>query len=404
MIKAVLLDLDDTLLHIDTDAFVRNYLDALMVFVSGRYPTLAQDTIKRAMRNAARATIANLEPAQFNATVMNAAVAEVTQIPVDEMNVVMAEFFATEYVSLGHTAAPIDGAAALIEQLLALGLTVVVATNPIFPKVAIEGRLAWAGLDPQTLPISFVTTLDNMHFAKPHPHYYEEILARIGIEADDALMVGDSLENDMIPAAAAGLSTFWIAMNRALPDTVMPDGAGTLLDLSRCIREGWLQTLQARPRTPAQVAPRMLGNLGALFGLVAEMDPLLWNVHPDAQEWSPLELICHLRDSEQTVQRPRLLRILQEDNPFIAQPPPPFGPGERDLSDEDGNAALHEFAAERAKTLDFLAGLGSSDWERPARHSIFGPTSLLEMVHFTARHDRLHISQLCQTIGRCQTS
>jgi hypothetical protein len=126
-------------------------------------------------------------------------------------------------------------------------------------------------------------------------------------------------------------------------------------------------------------------------------------MRPDPNEWSPLEIVCHLRDSERLIQRPRLQRIFTEDNPFISQPPAPPAAGEQDLSVEDGVAALHTFWIERCETIQFIKELSGSDWQRPARHSIFGPTSLLEMAHFTARHDRLHINQLCETVGRCKS-
>ena len=144
----------------------------------------------------------------------------------------------------------------------------------------------------------------------------------------------------------------------------------------------------------------MLGNVGALFGLVATIKPEQWRMRPDPQEWSPLELMCHLRDSERSIQRPRLQRIAHEADPFIGQPPTP-GPNERDLSGEDGYTALRQFWDERCITLEFIITLKADDWQRPARHSIFGPTTLLEMAHFTARHDQLHITQLAETLSRC---
>jgi len=61
-----------------------------------------------------------------------------------------------------------------------------------------------------------------------------------------------------------------------------------------------------------------------------------------------------------------------------------------------------DFAAERRITVDFLSGLSPEQWLRPARHSIFGPTTLLEMADFTARHDRMHLKQICQTLRRCE--
>jgi hypothetical protein len=183
---------------------------------------------------------------------------------------------------------------------------------------------------------------------------------------------------------------------------MQPDGSGTLADFARLVDEGWLSIPRARPRTVGQVTPRMLGNVAALYGLVDTTKDEYWTMRPDPNEWSPLELVCHLRDSERTIQRPRLERIAAGDNPFISEPTPGPRPGERDLSREDGHAALRAFWDERCQTLEFLTTLKPEQWQAPARHSVFGPTTLLEMAHFTARHDHLHINQLCQTLGRCR--
>ncbi|HML24865.1 MAG TPA: DinB family protein, partial [Aggregatilinea sp.] len=81
-------------------------------------------------------------------------------------------------------------------------------------------------------------------------------------------------------------------------------------------------------------------------------------------------------------------------------PNPPPGPATRTCPPNGWPVAL-AFAAERQITLDFLAALPADAWDRPARHSIFGPTTLLEMANFTAQHDRLHLTQLCQTVQKC---
>jgi len=127
-----------------------------------------------------------------------------------------------------------------------------------------------------------------------------------------------------------------------------------------------------------------------------------WEQHPIPDEWSILQIVCHLLESEQVVQRPRLQRILNEDNPFLRSPQPPPGPHEALACDQSGLRAARRWAAERQKTIMWLRQLSANDWQRPARHSIFGLTTLLEMAHFTAQHDRLHLNQLCQTLGRCE--
>ena len=83
-----------------------------------------------------------------------------------------------------------------------------------------------------------------MHAAKPQPAYYREILAAVGVEPGRALMVGDDWKNDIIPAATAGLFTFWIAPDDATPqDTSLIAGQGSLDDLAQRVNGGWLEQL-----------------------------------------------------------------------------------------------------------------------------------------------------------------
>ncbi|MCC7450655.1 MAG: DinB family protein [Anaerolineae bacterium] len=404
MIKAVLLDLDDTLLHTHTDHFVRRYLEQLAQTITEQYPRLAnaETTPGQALRLAARATSTSTDPTRTNGETFLGTIADLLHIPMAELMALFEAFHRGFYQELGNDVEVIPAAAPLVDRLIDMGMAVVIATNPFFAPGAVMQRLAWGGLDRPRQPYALITHIENMHFVKPSPHYYEEILARVGAEADEAIMIGDSMDNDIIPAMQAGLHTYWI--DQGVPPIETPDGSGTLEDFARLVADGWLTTLKPRPRTADQVVPRLLGDTAALFGLISEMNPVYWHKRPDPTEWSPLETVCHLRDSESSVQRPRLERIVRENNPFISETPAPPGPGAHDLAGEDGSAALRAFWQERCLTLDLIQGLSAEDWARPARHSIFGPTTLLEMAHFTTRHDHLHISQLCETIGRCRVS
>ncbi len=164
--------------------------------------------------------------------------------------------------------------------------------------------------------------------------------------------------------------------------------------------ENWLETLRPRPLLSTQIVPRLNGNLAALLGYASIIPLDDWAKRPIPDEWTPAEVVYHLRESEIQVQRPRLETIVHEENPFISSPTPPPGPGAR-ICPQDGWQIALEFAQERLVTIKFLDDLEESAWERPARHSIFGPTTLLEMANFTAQHDRLHITQLCQTASKC---
>ena len=72
---------------------------------------------------------------------------------------------------------------------------------------------------------------------------------------------------------------------------------------------------------------------------------------------------------------------------------------ERKCAEQDGPQALVEFIAARKEVLALLGGL-ADEWARPARHAIFGPTTLQELVGFMAGHDRAHVQQVWKTLPK----
>lgn len=59
-------------------------------------------------------------------------------------------------------------------------------------------------------------------FMKPHPSIFEAALARAGVRADEAMMVGDSLRADIDGALAAGLRAVLIRRSGDRPDPLPP--------------------------------------------------------------------------------------------------------------------------------------------------------------------------------------
>lgn len=394
MIKAVLLDLDETLLHTGDQAFTRAYLALAESYFAQQYqrPGMGQALIGSLQAMAS--------PRPWHLSNTDAALTAIDDgtRSLASLTAAFATFYEAVYPALKAQTRPIDGAAALIERLIAQEYAVVIATNPVYPAEAIRQRMAWAGLPSQldAPPYAFVTHGDNMHFIKPNPAYYAEILARVGVEPDEAVMVGNDLENDIIPAACLGLNTYHIT---DAPQVDTPaDSQGTLADFAQAVQAGWLETLAPKPLQPSMIRPELTGNIGALFGLMAEVKPHQWQQHPIVDEWSIIQVVQHMLDRERTVQRPRLQTIYTQDNPFIRSPASPEKPVP---ANPDGLRLAEAFADERQQTLAFLDTVTGDGWQRPAQHSIFGNTTLLEMAHFTAQHDRMHINQICQTLGRC---
>lgn len=384
MIKAVMFDLDNTLLRNPTPEFVAAYVEGVSRFFTARGGIEPREALRQSvqtMMNGPRRIW------QSNLELYWELLHPIWSGTPEELSHAFDTFYSDDYAMLKSNTSPAAMAGEVIDRARGAGYKIIIATNPVYPAEAIRHRLAWAELPSDLGYYDFVTTADNMHFAKPDPAYYAEILARTGLEPDEAVMIGDEPRYDVAASKTIGMHAYNLTW----------ETLGAVLDLLPA-----LPMLHPNPITPEAIIPQWRGNLGALFGTISDMPVHFWDQHPFENEWSPLEIVCHLRDHEPAVQRARLIRIFNEDNPFIAQSPQPAAPGKMDDCSSDGLAIAHCFLEERLKTIEFVERLTPDEWQRPARHSVFGPTTLLEMAYFTAQHDRLHLRQLCQTIGGCE--
>ena len=96
-------------------------------------------------------------------------------------------------------------AAETVAMLKQAGLRVALATNPIFPSIATEKRIRWAGLKPEDFEL--FTTYENSKYCKPSLGYYSELLKQLQVAPEECLMVGNDVGDDMV-AEALGIQVF----------------------------------------------------------------------------------------------------------------------------------------------------------------------------------------------------
>jgi FMN phosphatase YigB (HAD superfamily) len=108
----------------------------------------------------------------------------------------------------------------------------VVATNPLFPLKAVEQRIQWAGLSPTQFEL--ITSFETMHSCKPNIAFYREVLDALGIEPQDALMVGNDAYEDLI-AGNLGIHTYLVTNCLIQKDQTAcePDYEGSSSDFLR---------------------------------------------------------------------------------------------------------------------------------------------------------------------------
>lgn len=392
MKPTLLLDLDDTLLVNDIDKFLTPYFRALTAHMAAY---VAPDRLVSSLMAASRAMTFNQRPDCTLKQVFDDAFYPALGIdPVliqSEIDVFYAEIFPT----LRQWTSPMPGAVALVEEALRRGYRLVVATNPLFPLTAILQRLEWAGLSPEHYPFDLITSYETFHFAKPNPAYYAEVLARLGWPEGPVVSVGNDLGQDILPSRELGLAAYYVHPAEAVPDTPLdpqlPHGSleGFLPWLDSTGEDNLLPDYTA----PASMLAILRSTPAAFLDLSQQMEPAAWNQRPRPEEWAFTEILCHLRDVEREVNRPRLEQVLQENNPFLPGKDTDPWAVERGYIQQDSLQALHRFIAERMETVTILENIQASDWQRTARHAILGRTNLAELVNIIASHDRLHLQQ-----------
>lgn len=202
-ITTVLFDLDGTLLPMDQDLFTKHYFKGLCVKMAPY--GYAPDALVSAIWSGTKAMIMN-DGSRTCEVAFWDKFASILGEDVREREPDFADFYANEFQAVQKVCGYNPESARIVEDLKAAGYRVVLATNPLFPPIATESRARWAGLDPQSFEL--VTTYDNSRFCKPNPAYYQEILSKIGVTADECVMVGNDVKEDMIAASKLGMSTF----------------------------------------------------------------------------------------------------------------------------------------------------------------------------------------------------
>jgi FMN phosphatase YigB (HAD superfamily) len=394
----LLLDLDDTLLVNPMERFLPGYFQA----VSGALSHLIQpDILVSALLSSTRAMIANRQPDRTLEQVFDETFYLAVGLPKERVQPEIERFFKETYPALRLLTQPKPEAQQFVKQAFISGFQVVIATSPVFPLAAIEQRLDWAGLSVDSLTYSLVSCVERFHFSKPYAGYFTEIMAQLGWPDEPVFVIGDDFEQDISPSLSLGLPAFQVTpANNPLPmDTPNPSTAiGDLGDAWN-----WLQAIPAsqfwvNTNTPFSFLTILLSNPAGIHTLISDFSPETLHSRPSRQDWSLTEILCHLRDVEIEVNLPRVQKIIKTDNPILQGQDTDQWAKERDYQSQDAFLAYNTFLEARLTLLSILDEINEDMWLKPARHTIFGPTNLQEVVKIFIDHEKLHIRQIVDTL------
>lgn len=224
-IKAILFDLDGTLLENHMDTFLPHYFQRLSARVAHILP---HDEFISHLLRASNAMMAN-DGRATNEEVFAAAFFPLAGHSRQEWETIFMDFYAKDFPALRQYTRRKPAARLVVQAAFDLGCDVVIATNPLFPATAVEQRLEWAGV--ADFPYRRVTTYENSRACKPNLLYFEQILESIGQPAEACLVVGDE-DWDMV-AACLGCATFLVPSPATALDPATPEPTyrGSLADL-----------------------------------------------------------------------------------------------------------------------------------------------------------------------------
>jgi FMN phosphatase YigB (HAD superfamily) len=400
MSLSLLIDLDDTLISNQMDTFIPVYLDALgKRFVKYGDPELLISKLLAATEK----MMNNTKPDFTLKDTFDENYFPQIGIEYDILQPVIDDFYANQFASLKKLTKPREEAVELINEAFKRDYRIVIATNPLFPKSAIYQRLDWGNLSPDDYKYSIITTYEDFHFAKPNPAYFAEILAQMGWIDGPVVVVGNDIQADIEPAKVFGLPTYWVKNDngyaKSPSDNVnIPSGHGRLSAITDWIDSQSKEDLLPKFDTPNAITAILYSTPAALNTFTRGMTDEEWAYHGRDGEWGPTEILCHLRDVDQEIYLPRIKSILSENNPFIEAIDAHQWEEERKYKQQDGCEVFTEFMGQRKNILGIISAFEQEEWNKKARHTILGPTSMMELLQIYARHDRLHIQQIHQTL------
>lgn len=201
-ITTILFDLDGTLLPMEQDIFAKAYIKGLTLAAESEgYSPMILGT---AIMAGTTAMVKN-KGGRSNEEVFWSTLEKTYGESIRQDIHMFDEFYATDFQKIKDICGFESKAAELIKHIKSIGYRIALATNPLFPKVATESRIRWAGLNPEDFEL--FTSYETSHYCKPNLDYYREVLKKLDVSPEECLMVGNDVAEDMI-AKELGMRVF----------------------------------------------------------------------------------------------------------------------------------------------------------------------------------------------------
>ena len=166
-IKTILFDLDGTLLPMDQDKFISEYCKSLAMKMA-TYGYEPKNFINNLLKGTQTMLFNNGDKTNEKAfwEVFENVYGKKVYDDIDKFE----KFYQNEFQDVKWVCGYNEESNKVIKLLKEQRYQLILATNPLFPAIATESRMKWAGLEKNDF--EYVTTYENSSYSKPNIKYY----------------------------------------------------------------------------------------------------------------------------------------------------------------------------------------------------------------------------------------
>jgi FMN phosphatase YigB (HAD superfamily) len=233
---ALLFDLDGTLIDFDFREFIKVYLGAASQFFLDLIPNPEKFYQEIMKSTDVMETADNDDTTSLDDFLID--FCPKFEADCDKIKDRFLLFYQTEYEVVKPIITQMEGAPNLLMNIRKSfpETIMVLATNPVFPFVAVKRRMEWGGIPEDVFDL--ITHAENSRYCKGNKKYWTEIVEKIGVKPQKSLMIGNDGFRDMV-AKKYGFNTFLIETSMENKDLITeetyPDYNGSLEDLQRLL-------------------------------------------------------------------------------------------------------------------------------------------------------------------------
>ena len=232
--KTILFDLDGTLLPMKPGNF-HIFLEDYVKLISGFCAHLVKPQLfAKTLLDATDIMMRN-DGSQTNEEAFMGYFLPMLNVKDDAIYPILESFYLTEFRKLKKYTDPSELSGQIVQEALDRDWQVVLATNPVFPRVAIDERMTWANI--RDYPWHYITSYEKSRACKPSLKYYQELVEKLSLDPEECWMIGNDKDEDMV-AGRLGFKTFLVTDN-SLGEGVnapQPSEQGSMKELLLYIR------------------------------------------------------------------------------------------------------------------------------------------------------------------------